>query len=371
MPQARALQAPASKKAAPSIGRAPKAPASRGGLGAGGSLETVDQQGTLGNGFLGASIGPSAGGDVGVGGADLFGKAMFGEHKDKYKFAEGPEDKVPSPAGGGRMNQKAGLPGLRDKHTNSPYEDQKSGAAFVKGEGDKAAVDSNDVRQGQLGDCYLMAGMASVARANPELIQKLIKDNGDGTFDVTLYLRDKSYSQPRPVVQTIDAQLAVKALGGSPLYANIGDTQGGSKELWPALLEKAMAQKKGSYDKISGGNVAKDGFNFAGAIELFTGKRENYFATDSLQEDDVLLMIGAALEAHKPITVDTRNLETDAALTQKANGVNVYWNHAYSPMKVDIDARTIDLQNPWGSNHVTGLSIKDFVTYYRSVRVGA
>ena len=34
-------------------------------------------------------------------------------------------------------------------------------------------------------------------------------------------------------------------------------------------------------------------------------------------------------------------------------------------------AAKIDLTNPWGSSHVTGLSAKDFLRFYRGIRVGA
>ena len=330
----------------------------------------VDLQAALGNSAVATALAPAKA-DKGPA-VDLFGAAMAGkEDPNKYKFAEGPEDKVAAPSNDGRMNQKAGLPALREKHAGSPYEDFKKGTSFVQGAGDKAAVDPNDVRQGGLGDCYLMAGMAGVARANPDAIQKLIKDNKDGTFDVTLYLRKSPYSRPTPVTKTIDARLPVKGPGSTtPLYANTGDVGAdGQTELWSALIEKTVAQHKQSYDKISGGNIAKDGFNFAGATELLTGKNESYQATDSMAGDDILLTIAAALEAKKPITVDSRDLATDPALTQQANAKNVYWNHAYAPVSVDMDKGTINLQNPWGSNHVDNLSVEDFKKFYRSIRV--
>ena len=289
-----------------------------------------------------------------------------GEDPGKYQFAEDGDD-VGS-VKGPRKQQDSKLPELREKHAGSQYLDYENGAAFVKGAGDAQAVDANDVKQGALGDCYLIAGMAAVARADPAAIQKLIKDNGDGTFDVTLYLRKSAYGRPTPVVTRVDARLASKA-PGSPLYAGVGDQEGGKSELWTALIEKTVAQQKGSYDKISGGNIAKDGFMFAGATELLTGKIENYYSLDRMDEDDALLTIAAALEGKKPVSVDSRNLESDAELTRQATSKNVYWNHAYAPSAVDIDARTIDLQNPWGSSHVTKLPVDLFLKYYRSIRV--
>ena len=67
----------------------------------------------------------------------------------------------------------------------------------------------------------------------------------------------------------------------------------------------------------------------------------------------------AALANNKPITVDSLNMEKLPDLTKEANAVNVYGNHAYAVKSVDAVGRTVNLQNPWGSNHVADLSIKD------------
>jgi len=71
-----------------------------------------------------------------------------------------------------------------------------TGQAFVKGAGDVGDIDANDVKQGQLGDCNLLAPAAAIARANPEAIRKLISPNGDGSYNVTLYYKDHFWSDP-------------------------------------------------------------------------------------------------------------------------------------------------------------------------------
>ncbi len=287
--------------------------------------------------------------------------AANGEDAGKYQFAE--DDTL--------KQQTAPLPGVREKHAGSGYHDVANATPFVQGEGDEHAVDPNDVAQGSLGDCYLLAGMASVARADPSGIARLIKDNGDGTYDVTLHLRASATAKPKPKIVTVDGRLPAKAAGSKPLYAQPGDKNANKTELWPALIEKALAQVKGSYEKISGGNIGKDGFAFAGATEMLTGRNEGYFALSSLDEDDALLKMGAALEANKPVSCDSKDMSADAALTEEATKLNVYGNHAYSPSSVDLDGRTVNLQNPWGSSHVTNLPIASFMKYYRSIRVGA
>lgn len=268
-------------------------------------------------------------------------------------------------------DQPTPLPGVRDKHKDTAaWKEPEGAAAFVKGEGDANEVDPNDVAQGSLGDCYLIAGMLAVARANPELIKKLIKDNGDGTYDITLYVRESATSRPKPVVKTVDGRLATGP-SGKPLYAKAGDAGGGKTELWTALIEKRVAMEKGSYEQISGGNIGKDGFHFAGATEMLTGKTEGYFATAGMSEDDALLRISIALDEKKPVTCDTKNMESLPDMAKEAEALNVYGNHAYAPLSVDLDGAKISLSNPWGSDNVDSLPVKKFLEWYRGIRVGA
>ena len=289
-------------------------------------------------------------------------------HPDEFKFAE--DDTTDDTATTTRRQQVLDLPALRPKHEGKEYEDFENGVAFARGEGDAHVVDPHDVDQGSLGDCYLIAGMAAVARADPGLIEDLIQDNGDGTFDVDLYLRPERYSRPIRTTTTVDSRLAVK-YSGKPLYAGLGDQVDGKDEMWPALIEKALAQQKGSYDLISGGNINKHGFNYGGTSELLTGHRGSYLRTDGMDEDDALLYIGAALEDGVPVVASSRNLKDDPELTREANAQNVYWNHAYAPESVDLDAGTVDLQNPWGSSHVDDLAGADFLRFFKAIRLGA
>lgn len=330
---------------------------------ASGSAEKLEQMPGFSNSWLAGALANQAGEQIGV---EPW-MVGFGEDPDKFVFAEDGDDVDTGDTE--RARQRDALPALRPKHEGKEYEDFETGRAFVQGEGDAHAIDPNDVKQGALGDCYLIAGLAAVARADPSAIERIIKDNGDGTFDVTLYLRSSRYSRPRPVTKTVDARLAVKS-AGRPLYAGTGDQVGDDVELWVALIEKTVAQHKESYDLISGGNINGDGFVFAGVSEMLTGEYENYLRTDNMDHDEILLYIAFALEDGNAIVASSRNIKDDEDLTREANEANVYWNHAYAPESVDLDAGTISLQNPWGSHHVTDLSVEDFRRYYKALRIG-
>ena len=273
---------------------------------------------------------------------------------------------IPAP----RKQQTAPLPKLRPDHKNTnEYADYEKGTAFLRGEDDDHAVSPNDVAQGSLGDCYLMAAMVAVARAKPEAIEELIADNGDGTFDVNLHVRDNWYGSPKPKTHTLDTRVPEK-YEGTPLYAKLGDQSSESQEMWPALLEKALAQEKGGYEDIRGSKIANGGFNYAGALELLTGKGETAHDTKDLDEDEALLHIQKALSEKKPIVAGVHNMKDDPEKADEARKHNVYGNHAYAPESVDLEHRTVSLTNPWGKKHVEAIPIADFMKYYSRIRIG-
>lgn len=272
------------------------------------------------------------------------------------------------PGAGVRKTQTDPQPGLRPDHAGSGYEDFPKAKAFLSGDDGSPLVDPKTVKQGALGDCYFIAGAASTARADPSAIPKLFKDNGDGTFDVTLYLRENRFAEPKPVTRTIDAQLPVKGKG-QPLYAKVGQSTEEGDEMWMALLEKRLAMETGSYDQISGGNIGKN-VHFKGVSELLTGKAEKYISVDTQSTGELLEVMDGALTQKRSIMVGSRQFDKDPKLKAEAEGKNVFGNHAYSVESVDLEKKVVNLQNPWGSRHVTDLSIDDFKRMYSGVRVG-
>ncbi len=257
------------------------------------------------------------------------------------------------------------LPKLRPEHETGgvEYKNFDNSKAFLA----DGKIDPHSAKQGALGDCYLLAGCAAEARANPEGIRSLIKDNGDGTFDVTLYMRASWYDNAKPKVFTVDSRFPAR--GGNPIYAKVGRSVDGDDEMWMPLIEKALAQETGSYDLISGGNINKK-VSFGGVHELLTGNKTRYVKTDSLSDERLLMRMKQSLDSREPIAAGTHNFNDDKSMRSAAESLNIYANHAYSVESVNVDAGTVSLQNPWGSSHPTDISIADFKKYYSRLDIG-
>src|SRR5262249_12393092 len=69
----------------------------------------------------------------------------------------------------------------RPQAVSGPPYQKAAGNLFVNG----PAV--NDVRQGELSDCYFLAALGELAQDRPQAIKDMFTDNGDGTFTVRFF----------------------------------------------------------------------------------------------------------------------------------------------------------------------------------------
>jgi len=140
-------------------------------------------------------------------------------------------------------------------------------------------IDPGDVRQGEIGDCWLIAAMSCLANFPEEVEALFVKDAGgaqcvraasrDGRY--TLRLFDHRRDEFIHVVIDELVPVIVPARGsyypgwehlqaGFPVFAK----PLGSLEIWPLLVEKAMA-------KLFGGYAGLDGGCECAAFRAFTG----------------------------------------------------------------------------------------------------
>ena len=266
---------------------------------------------------------------------------------------------------------------------------------------------ASDVRQGGAGDCYFLSAMASVADTHPELIQKAITANPDGTYTVAFHVppgfdavkafgpagglvegelaglaNRMGYSPKDQLVKvTVDGDFPTRA-NGTSAYAHPSLTN----ELWPQVMEKAYAKLWGSYDSMGTGGLP------ATALYALTGKTSQTHGLgtgintlgfkvqstrlDAQKLDAAFNTIKAAAAQKKPMEAATYASDnTSEALPNIING------HAYSLLGVSEHdgKRFVVLRNPWGHTEPGHdgkddgrfeLPLEDFARQFLSYTVG-
>ena len=190
-----------------------------------------------------------------------------------------------------------------------------------------------DVSQGELGDCYLLSVLSSVAKTDAALIRQIVVPNANGTFTVT-------FGGKKGTAVTVDADLP-SLPDGRPAYAQLG----AGNSLWVAVVEKAYADyvnpKADSYVTISGGWMG-DAFSALGLKSTSTFAASSSTALATLVQKD--LTVGDF------VTVGT--VSNPGAKSPLVGG------HAYEIDSVTLDAKgnvtALTFRNPWGNNVAAG-----------------
>lgn len=215
------------------------------------------------------------------------------------------------------------------------------GVPFVKAPEDDVDVHMNDPRQGQLGDCYFIAGMIAMARTRPDAIRSMIADQGDGSYEVTLRgARSFLYFLPADVQVELDQRYPASSIG-RPVYAKLADEErvdGQVRyELWPMMLERAYAQHRGGYPAMENG--------WPGTVFALAGAKVSAHWAEHMTDDQLRAVLDRALEEGKPVSLGFGRKD----LGETGNATHVVAHHAYV-VTGSRDGGYV-LYNPWGSSH--------------------
>jgi hypothetical protein len=257
-------------------------------------------------------------------------------------------------------------------------------------------ADPNDIRQGLLGDCYLLAALSAAAASNDgHLIRSLIDDRfaSQGIYGVRFFVHGRwitvvvddympvfARGQPAtaaPGCSDEQLQLEVEAIcrrtgaTGSdmvveeefvamqhdyasqprwePLCCGLSLASGGGsgsgsdsdeKELWCLLVEKAFAKLHGSYAALEGGAAADTLRYLTGGLNSVIERHPAETIDQLWTRTQKLCSEGGLITAALNVTISDR----------KATSLGLVPGHAYSIIRVvepSPGVRLVQLRNPW------------------------
>jgi len=287
-------------------------------------------------------------------------KVLFGNRSNQwYTGSDSVRDTLGDLAAGTSSTDMSLLIGKHFLGTDRPAIESNDTGSYTQAGGTlfKGGVSHDDIDQGSLGSCYVLASLAGTANDKPNVINNMFTDNGDGTWTVKFTTNgDTDYV-------TVDRMMAT-ANNGRFLYANDGGDGGiqnvvaADNELWAALAEKAYAQLNesneigqdgtNSYGGISGGSPGAATTHITG-ISTTWGKASVLGTGSSVSSAELQALVNSS----KVVTLAGFDESADGPYVGEMDVQSGSRDHVYAITGYNPTNGRYNIRNPWDTQHLS------------------
>ncbi|KAH8057053.1 protease-like protein [Aureococcus anophagefferens] len=202
----------------------------------------------------------------------------------------------------------------------------------------------DDIKQGKLGDCWLMCALSACAEF-PEVIRALFPGVMQ-TFQSSGLYRVRLCTGGLWHTVTLDDYFPCDVGAGTPIFSRAN-----GEELWVLLLEKAMAKLSGNYFRLRGGLAAEGLMDLTG-FPTFRFKFKNVLVKKMVKDGTLFdkLVFADKNKAVACASTPGEDRFTEGKGDTKIPKSGLVPGHAYSLIAArEIDGqKLVCLRNPWG-----------------------